>query len=71
MFLIALKSNISIFEKFNKLRNPKNYAHSNVTLNSMKTEFALKTIINTLNFIDDLESMLEYTKSIDNSRTNT
>ena len=62
---IALKSNISIFEKFNNLRNEKSYAHSNVTLNSMETEFALKTIINILNFIDGLESILAYIKRIE------
>ncbi len=64
---IALKSTISVFEKFNNLRNEKSYAHSNVTLNSMETEFALKSIINTLNFIDRLESMLTYIKRIENA----
>lgn len=68
---IALKSSISIFEKFNNLRNEKSYAHSNITLNSMETEFALKAIINTLNFIDGLESILTYIKRIEkNSLTN-
>lgn len=66
---IALKSSISIFDKFNNLRNDKSYAHANITLSSMETEFALKTIINTLNFIDGLENMLKYIERIEKNRT--
>lgn len=66
--VVAIKSSISIYEKFNKIRNDSSYAHANQTLNSMETDFAIKSIINTLSFMDALERMLKYLKRIEDKK---
>lgn len=53
---IALKQSISIFEKFNDIRNNKSYAHDNEILKGPEAIYVVNTILNTLNFIIYLET---------------
>ena len=46
---------ISIFEKFNTIRNDQSFAHDNTILNKNESEFVLKTISNLLVFINKVE----------------
>lgn len=66
--IIAIKSSISIFEKFNQLRNGKSYAHANQTLNTLETNFAVKSIINVISFMDSMERMLKYLARIEDKK---
>lgn len=68
--IIAMKSSISIFEKFNKLRNNNSFAHPNETLNIMETEYAVKLIITTLRLIDSIEKWLKWINRKDESLMN-
>lgn len=52
----SLKSSISIFEKYNSIRNDQSYAHDNEVLNKMEAEYVVKTIANLLCFIDNVEN---------------
>lgn len=60
--VVAIKSSISIFEKFNDLRNNKSYAHDNKVLNNFETEYMAKSIINTLQLIKTIEGRLKFFK---------
>lgn len=51
----ALKQSISIFEKFNDIRNNKSYAHDNNVLSNEESLYVVNCIINTLNFLNYLE----------------
>ena len=53
--LLIVKSNISILEKFNYIRNNQSLAHDNEILNSDESIFIINNIINLLHFIDKLE----------------
>lgn len=53
----SLKSSISVFEKYNKIRNDYSYAHDNDVLNKVESEFVIKTIANLLCFIDRIEKL--------------
>ena len=58
----ALKMSISIFEKYNDIRNDQSYAHDNEKiLNKNEAQFAVTVIINLLNFIDSIENKKPYT----------
>ena len=52
----ALKQSISIFEKFNDIRNNKSYAHDNNVLSNEESLYVVNCIINTLNFLNYLET---------------
>ncbi len=52
---LAIRNNISLFDKFNAIRNKRSYAHANVVLNNIESEFVVKTMINTISFIDAIE----------------
>ena len=51
----AIKYSISVFNKFNALRNNNSAAHSNNLLNKEDAEFAVKILINILEYIDKIE----------------
>ena len=51
----ALKTCISMFEKYNNVRNNQSYAHTNSVLKKVEAEFIVKTISDILVFIDTLE----------------
>ncbi|TGG86657.1 hypothetical protein E4650_10110 [Geotoga petraea] len=57
--LKAISINISLFEKFNDIRNNKSYAHDNIILNKIESEFVIRNIINTINFISNIETINE------------
>jgi len=52
----ALKKSISIFEKFNDIRNNKSYAHDNDLLTNEELLYAVNCIINMLNFLNYIET---------------
>lgn len=52
----ALKQSISIFEKFNDIRNNRSYAHDNNVLSNEESLYVVNCIINTLNFLNYLET---------------
>lgn len=51
-----LKSSISILEAFNDVRNNKSFAHDNKILNYRESLFIFNNIINSVKFIEDIES---------------
>lgn len=53
---IALKQSISIFEKYNDIRNNRSYAHDNNVLRGEEAIFVINTIMNLLHFIVFLET---------------
>ena len=54
--ILAIQNNITLFDKYNEIRNNKSYAHDNSVLNKIEAIFAVKTIANIIKFIDDLEN---------------
>ncbi len=52
---IALKSSISVFVKFNDLRNDRSAAHPNKLLNKNEAEYVIRIVTSSLNFIDYIE----------------
>lgn len=52
----ALKQSISIFEKFNDIRNNKSYAHDNTVLSNEESLYVVNCVTNTLNFLNYLET---------------
>jgi hypothetical protein len=53
---IAIQYSISIFEKFNDIRNNKSFAHDNEVLNTIESEYVVRTMANLLEFIDKIEN---------------
>ena len=54
--LIALQNSISLFDKYNSVRNNQSYAHDNEVLDTMEAEFAVRIMADLLTFIDKAES---------------
>lgn len=52
----AIQNSISLFEKYNEIRNNQSYAHDNEILNNIEAEFAIKSMANVLTFIDKVEN---------------
>ena len=50
--LIALQNSISLFDKYNSVRNNQSYAHDNEVLDTMEAEFAVRIMADLLTFID-------------------
>lgn len=55
---VALKCSISVFDKFNNIRNEHSFAHDNNILNNIEATFVVKTIAAAISFVDDLESSI-------------
>jgi hypothetical protein len=53
---VTMQYSISIFEKFNDIRNNKSFAHDNEVLNIIESEYVVKTMANLLEFIDKIEN---------------
>ena len=51
-----LKSSISIIEAFNEVRNNKSLAHDNQLLNNRESILIINNIINTIDYIESIES---------------
>ena len=54
--LTAIKYSISLFEKYNSVRNNQSYAHDNEVLSTMEAEFAVRIMADLLTFIDTTEN---------------
>lgn len=54
--IIAIRNSISLFDKFNAIRNNLSYAHDNEVLDTIEAEFVVSTIASLLMFIDKLET---------------
>ena len=54
--LTALQNSISLFDKYNSVRNNQSYAHDNEVLDTMEAEFAVRIMADLLTFIDKAES---------------
>jgi hypothetical protein len=52
---LAIQNNIILFDRFNMIRNDQSYAHDNEVLGNIEAEYVVKTMINTLSFIDAIE----------------
>lgn len=53
--VLAIQSSISLFDKFNGIRNEKSAAHPNELLSKAEAEYAVRSIANTLTFLDKCE----------------
>ncbi|MDR2409187.1 MAG: abortive infection family protein [Bacteroidales bacterium] len=53
---VTMQYSISIFEKFNDIRNNKSFAHDNEVLNIIESEYVVRTMANLLKFIDKIEN---------------
>lgn len=58
MSLTILKSNISLFSKFNNIRNNYTYAHDNDVLSDTESKLIFKNIVNVKEFVEDLENKI-------------
>lgn len=54
--LTAIQNSISLFEKYNSVRNKHSYAHDNDILDTMEAEFAVRIMADFLKFIDKAEA---------------
>lgn len=54
--LMAIQNSISLFDRYNTVRNNQSYAHDNVVLDTMEAEFAVRIMANLLTFIDKAET---------------
>jgi hypothetical protein len=54
----AIKSSISLFDKYNTIRNQQSYAHDNKVLEKMEADYIVKVVAATLSFIDNLEKQI-------------
>ena len=53
----ALKSSISVFERFNAIRNDKSYAHDNEVLNKAESIYVISIITDTLWLFNEIEKI--------------
>ena len=52
----AIQNSISLFEKYNAIRNNQSYAHDNPILDKMEAEFAVRIMTDVITFIDRAET---------------
>ena len=52
---IAIQNSISLFDRYNYIRNDQSYAHDNDILDSMEAEFAVRIMSDVITFIDKAE----------------
>lgn len=57
--VLAVKTSISLFEKYNEVRNHSSYAHDNDVLEKLEAEYAVRIMSATLSFIDNIERHLK------------
>lgn len=53
---LSLKQSISIYEKFNDIRNNRSFAHDNSVLSNEESLYVVNCIINMLNFLNYIET---------------
>lgn len=61
--LMAIQSNISLFDSYNEIRNEKSYAHDNPILNDIEADFVVRAMANVLTFLEKIEVQIQYQKS--------
>ncbi|AWE08579.1 hypothetical protein DCE79_14905 [Lysinibacillus sp. 2017] len=61
--LIAIQSNIALFDSYNEIRNEKSYAHDNPILNDIEADFVVRAMANVLTFLDKIELKIQHEKS--------
>lgn len=52
----AMKTSISLFDRYNNIRNDQSYAHDNEVLNKAEATLAVKVMTATISFIDEIET---------------
>lgn len=52
-----LKSNISILEAFNDVRNNQSLAHDNMPLNKIESKFIFNSVVNAIKFLREIENI--------------
>ena len=52
---LTLKSNISMFDKYNSIRNLQSYAHDNEVLSKSEAAYVVRIVTATLTLISELE----------------
>ena len=67
--LTALQNSISLFDKYNSVRNNQSYAHDNEVLDTMEAEFAVRIMADLLTFIDKAESYRKKAQKRTNQQT--
>lgn len=61
----AIKSSISLFDKYNTIRNQQSYAHDNEVLAKMESDYIVRVIAATLTFIDNVEKHIQKKKVVE------
>ena len=61
--LMAIQSNISLFDSYNEIRNERSYAHDNPILNDIEADFVVRAMANVLAFLDKIELKNQHEKS--------
>lgn len=64
---LAIQNSISLFDRYNAIRNDQSYAHDNDVLGTMEANFAVRIMSDLITFIDKVET---HRKSILNESTN-
>lgn len=54
----AMKSSISLFDKYNTIRNQQSYAHDNEVLEKMESDYIVRVVAATLTLIDKVEKYI-------------
>lgn len=54
--LTAIQNSISLFDRYNDIRNDKSYAHDNNILNEIEADFVVRAMANVLTFLDNIET---------------
>ena len=57
--LIAIRNSISLFAKYNDIRNDKSYAHPNDILNKAEAMYVIQIMSSTLTFIEHIEALID------------
>jgi hypothetical protein len=57
--ITALKSGISLFEKYNNIRNNQSFAHDNNILNDIEASYAVRTMANFITFLDAFDNQFQ------------
>lgn len=56
--LTAIRNSIDLFAKFNDIRNSNSFSHPNPVLEKVEAEYVVKTVANTLIFIEKIENQV-------------
>lgn len=61
----AIKNCISLFDKYNGVRNNQSFAHDNEVLDGIEAEFVVKTMASVITFLDAIE---KYRKKVEKAK---